>query len=144
MNIKDPNRLMLSFSLFFPPVLPPLLCEFTVRERGFSLWRCLRQQRHHQAATAFLNNYRVTCIITYSVCIRGRFHCALFKSADLVEALHMPLSITQLCLWFLTLPEGWMTNGPTCDAFCVKVTMAITLELHAHVVDCPGVFACMP
>lgn len=64
----------------------------------------------------------------------------LFKAVDLVEALHMPLSITELCLWFLTLPEGSVTNGPTCDAFCVKVTMAITLEGRARVVNSSGAF----
>lgn len=40
MNIKDPNRLMLSFSLLFFPALSLavfLLCEFTVRDRGSSL-----------------------------------------------------------------------------------------------------------
>lgn len=56
----------------------------------------------------------------------------------------MPLSITELCLWFLTLPEGSLTNGPTCDAFRVKVTMAITLEGRVHVVSSSGVFvACV-
>lgn len=52
----------------------------------------------------------------------------------------MPLSITELCLWLLTLPEGSVTNGPTCDAFCVKVTKAITLEERAHVGNSSGVF----
>lgn len=47
----------------------------------------------------------------------------------------MPLSITELCLWSFTLPQGSVTNGPTCDAFCVKVTMAITSDAHAHVVS---------
>lgn len=41
MNIKDPNRLMLSFSILFFPSLSLslavfLLCEFTVRDRGSS------------------------------------------------------------------------------------------------------------
>lgn len=81
-----------------------------------------------------------TSTIIYSVCIHDRLHCVLFKAVDLAEALLMPLSITELCLWFLTLPEGLVTNGPTCDAFCVKVTTAITLEGRAHVVNSSGVF----
>lgn len=64
----------------------------------------------------------------------------LFKALDFVEAVHMALSITQLCLWLLTLPEGSVTNGPTCDAFYVKVTMAITLEGRARLVISSGVF----
>lgn len=52
----------------------------------------------------------------------------------------MARSITELCLWFLTLPEGSVTNGPTCDAFNVKVAMATTLAGRAHRVNPSGVF----
>lgn len=33
-----------------------------------------------------------------------------------------------------------MTNGPTCEAFCAKVTIAVSLVLRARIVDSPGVF----
>lgn len=52
----------------------------------------------------------------------------------------MALSITELCLWFSTLPQGSVINGPTCDAFYVKVTIAITLEGRAPLVNSSGVF----
>lgn len=64
----------------------------------------------------------------------------LFKALDVAGAVPMTLSITELCLWFLTLPQGSVTNGPTCEAFNVKVAMAITLEGHAHRVSSSGVF----
>lgn len=64
----------------------------------------------------------------HSVCIHDRLHSVFFNVVDFVEALHKALSITELCLWFSTLPQGSVINGATCDAFYVKVTMSITLE----------------
>lgn len=64
----------------------------------------------------------------------------LFNAVDLVGGTSHATIHYRVCLWFLTLPEGYVTNGPTCDAFCVKVTMAITLEGCAHVVNSSGVF----
>lgn len=146
MNIKDPNRLTLRFSLFF---LSCCLLALWVHSEGAQLFtgRNLWKRRHHRASQPALVlvvcTIAVTCIIMFSVCIHGRLYCVLFKAADLVEALHLPLSITEVCLWCLTLPEGSETNGPTCDAFCLKVTMAITLQGRAHAVVSWCLCACI-
>lgn len=76
----------------------------------------------------------------HSVCIHDRLQSVLFNAVDFVEALRKALSITELCLWFSTLPQGSLMNGTTCDAFYVKVTMAITLEGRAPLVNWSGVF----
>lgn len=137
---------MLSFSLlFFPLSLSPSSCSVSSQWGTAAL--CRQRSTTAEASASCccllfgcLHNYAVTCAITYNVPIRDRFHCVLFKSAEVVEALQTPLQIAELCLWFLTLPDDCVTNGPTCEAFCVKVTIAVTLALHAHVVDCPDVF----
>lgn len=55
-------------------------------------------------------------------------------------------SIAEMCLWFLTLPEGSVTNGPTREAFFfflllyVKVTTEIILaRVSSRPVRPPGV-----
>lgn len=134
MNIKDPNLFTLSFSLcffFFFCLLSSCSASSQWENTAFhrqGSWTAETSPSCYNLLFGYLYNYTITTTIMYSVCIHDRLHCVLFKAIELVEALHMPLSITELCLWFLTLPEGPVTNGPTCDEFCVKVTMAITLK----------------
>lgn len=104
MNIKDLNRL--SF-------LPSPCCLF-------ALW----------VADEFLDSWDLsTCSLTAQPQHHHqRYAHGWYGPLCVVWGLHAAQSITVLCLWFLTLPEGSMTNGPTCEALYVKVTMAITLE----------------